>query len=207
MKNFSLLLAFFIALLPATAQSQETPADSGSKQKLIAELIKARQESVDYLKEFREAVKMQQGIMEDLSANLPRSSVLSESEEQKIKDEVKVKSDQMTAKMVERVEKEIDFEGVISGALAKFYSSRFTESELLELLTFYRSPVGQKLLMLDPELDAITQEAVMTDILPKLITITTEVMEPYLKELDEKLKRDLEELEDEETVPRDLDTK
>jgi hypothetical protein len=39
----------------------------------------------------------------------------------------------------------------ISDGMAKIYASEFTEQELKDLLTFYKSPLGQKLLVSEPK--------------------------------------------------------
>jgi len=41
----------------------------------------------------------------------------------------------------------------IGEQLAKFYATDFTEQELKDLVTFYKSPLGQKLLAQDPKTD------------------------------------------------------
>ena len=42
--------------------------------------------------------------------------------------------------------------------IARLYASRFTEAELKEIVTFYRTPTGKKVITLEPEVfdDAMT---------------------------------------------------
>ena len=41
--------------------------------------------------------------------------------------------------------------GEVNDAIAKAYASHFTESELKEMLTFYKSPVGRKMITEEPK--------------------------------------------------------
>jgi hypothetical protein len=42
-------------------------------------------------------------------------------------------------------------EAEIGDGMAKVYASQFTEQELKDLVTFYKSPLGQKLLTAEPK--------------------------------------------------------
>lgn len=44
-----------------------------------------------------------------------------------------------------------DREKELADALAKIYAAEFTEQELKDLLTFYKSPLGQKMLVAEPK--------------------------------------------------------
>src|SRR4029077_14938122 len=73
---------------------------------------------------------------------------------QKTKDSV-VQTNPMWAKDLNEIavsiEKEYQPRGEeVVDATAHFYASHFTEAELKQILTFYQSPVGQKMLVEEP---------------------------------------------------------
>ena len=60
----------------------------------------------------------------------------------------------------------------IGDGMAKIYASEFTEQELKDLVTFYKSPLGQKLLAAGAAGDLSQHglyEPVGADVLPKMV--------------------------------------
>jgi hypothetical protein len=53
--------------------------------------------------------------------------------------------------VVERTQKLASRENEIGEGMAKVYASQFTEQELKDLVTFYKTPLGQKLLAAEPK--------------------------------------------------------
>jgi hypothetical protein len=71
----------------------------------------------------------------------------------------------------------------------RMYTDLFTEEELRALVAFYRTPVGQRMVELTPEIAVRTQQ------------ITSEIMEEAMPELMELMMRELEDDFGEEKAP------
>ncbi len=127
-----LLLALAVAGLPAAAQQPAAPPLKPATPAAIAaakELLAMKNASAMYAN----AVP---NIVEQTKAALLQSNL----NYQKDLNEVAV----IVAKNLAGREKEI------GDGMAQIYANEFTEQELKELVTFYRSPLGQKLLSNEP---------------------------------------------------------
>ncbi|MEM9398665.1 MAG: DUF2059 domain-containing protein [Verrucomicrobiota bacterium] len=67
---------------------------------------------------------------------------------------------------------EINWEGIFG----EIYSSVFTEEELQGLIDFYKSPVGQKFIKKQPELQAATMQKMQVEMMKIMPQIQSDVM-------------------------------
>jgi uncharacterized protein len=122
-----------VAPLPASAQQQPAPAQSKASPAAIAaakEILALKNANAMY-------VNAVPGIVEQTKNTLMQSNL----NYQKDLNEVAV----IVAQHLAGREKEI------TEAWAQIYASQFTEQELKDLVTFYKSPLGQKLLAVEPK--------------------------------------------------------
>ena len=128
----SLLLALAVAGLPASAQQQAAPQlKPGSPAAIAAakEILAMKNAAAMYANAVPNIVQQTKDTLLQTNLNY-----------QKDLNEVAV----IVAKNLAGREKEIG-EG-----MAKIYANEFTEQELKDLVTFYKSPLGQKLLSNEP---------------------------------------------------------
>jgi hypothetical protein len=90
--------------------------------------------------------------------------------------------------MMEWMRKYVTME-VMGARLASVYAESFTESELRDLIAFYRTPTGQKLARLQPELTQRGAE------------VGQQVAQEHQAELEQMIRKRAEELENEGRTP------
>jgi len=134
------------ALAAVPARAQQTPDPTPAAISMAKEILAAKNLATMY----KELIPtMVQSIKERLvSANLTY---------QKDLNEVAVKIAQQLAGREQQVNEQV----------AKLYASKFTEAELKQLVTFYKSPLGVKVIEKEPEVFQATQTFMQTW-LPKL---------------------------------------
>lgn len=69
----------------------------------------------------------------------------------------------------------------LDNSLAKFYTTRFSEDELKQLITFYESPVGKKL--------ATQQQIILRDSMPVVQGWTRELQDGVMKRVREEVEK------------------
>jgi hypothetical protein len=70
----------------------------------------------------------------------------------------------------------IDFKKYIEESVYPLYDRLYTEQELKDLIAFYRTPTGQKVIETLPRLVAESQESAREKLLPQIIPIIQQVM-------------------------------
>ncbi|MGJ4856569.1 DUF2059 domain-containing protein [Labrys sp. KB_33_2] len=71
--------------------------------------------------------------------------------------------------------------GELDNSLAKFYTTRFSEDELKQLITFYESPVGKKL--------ATQQQVILRDSMPVVQGWTRDLQDGVMKRVREEVEK------------------
>jgi uncharacterized protein len=127
-----LVLGLAFAGLPATAQQAQTPAPPKASPAAIAAAKK--------IPTTKNASAMFTGAVPNIVQKTKDTLLASNINYQKDLNEVAV----IVAQNLAGREKEI------GDAMAQIYASQFTEQELKDLVTFYKSPLGQKLIVNEP---------------------------------------------------------
>jgi len=128
-----LMLGLALAAIPAMAQQPAAPAAKPASPAAIA--------SAKEILAMKNASQMYQNAVPNIVAQTKDSLLQANLNYQKDLNEVAV----IVAQSLAGREKEIG-EG-----MAQVYASEFTEQELKDLVTFYKSPLGQKLLLNEPK--------------------------------------------------------
>lgn len=149
------VLAFcFIIALPAYAQDAPTP----EKKALIKELMKLLNAStnVDALAEqFLEQGLKHDGplISQELLREIPQQK-LSPAEQRRLKSEADEAAQRILVRIRTEFPKRVNFGELLDRIGVEIYGKHFTEEELKELLTIYKSLTMQKFLRLLPQITA-----------------------------------------------------
>lgn len=94
--------------------------------------------------------------------------------------------DKYSAKMVKIIKEEAAWDK-LKAPIVEIYAATYTEEELLEIIKFYKSPAGQKLLVKKPELAKKTMELAQKTIIGltlKLDAIAKEMADELTKQYD-----------------------
>ncbi|MFC4160234.1 DUF2059 domain-containing protein [Chitinimonas lacunae] len=92
------------------------------------------------------------------------------SAEEKAKRKAKLQADlpKMGAELREEMGK-IDLGGIIEDSIYTIYGKHFEAKEIRDVTAFYRSPTGQKMLKLTPQITAESMQLTSEKIMPKLL--------------------------------------
>jgi len=94
--------------------------------------------------------------------------------------------DRLSRRLREEVPRRIQYEEKVSGFYVEAYDKHFTEDEVRELITFYRSPVGQKFLGLGPRFASDLQKKFEAELGSEAQTVTRTILAEELKQLEER---------------------
>jgi len=75
----------------------------------------------------------------------------------------------------------IDFDGLLHESYVRIYSKYFTEGELADIVAFYESPTGKKMIEQLPQLMSEGMKAGVDNLTPKIREVTAQVMEEQEK--------------------------
>lgn len=199
----------FLILTPIVAVLVSLPVSglaqtSETKRKLIAELIEVTGVLSNIEGEFRKGIEEQKRAMDGLLPDdLILSDNLTEAEKRERQEKAVAERNRLFDMMINRVEKEIDFKGFVERSLYKVYDKHYTEQDLSELIAFYRTPIGKKVVAVSPLIESDTMNAFVSELMPQMLKIIKEIMEIEMKDLKEKLDNELNE-EDEAVSDKGL---
>jgi len=167
-----LLLTFFAVVTIALAGNQALAQQqkvSPAKEALIKELLevsgstKAVTDVSAIMMAFQRAESQKQ-----MSAMIDEDKKLSAEEKVMLKQETAESIDRVTKRVGDFFTKEIDLDSVLLEIATPVYDQNFSENELRDLIAFYRSSTGQKVISLMPKLMAETMDGFSKKVVPKL---------------------------------------
>lgn len=130
-----LALGLALSALPASAQQKDAPAPQALKPATPAAIAAAKE-----ILTLKNAAAMYANAVPNLVAQTKNGLLQTNLNYQKDLDEVAV----IVAQQLAGREKEV------GDAMAQIYANEFSEQELKDLVTFYKSPLGAKLLSTEP---------------------------------------------------------
>jgi hypothetical protein len=178
-------LFVFLCCVPTFAQDTVSP----QKKALIQEFLeatggkKAANEMIDLMMRAQEAetAKMMESMVDD-------DKNLSAAEKNELKKTMTESAERTSEHIRKFFAERLNFGEVMEEMMVPLYDKHFTESELRDLVTFYRSPTGQKMVASMPSLMMDTIGAVSEKIVPKLQEFMKEAAEAEMAILKEKVK-------------------
>jgi hypothetical protein len=195
LKCFTFACAFLLVLVPTvSAQETSTRPISPEKRALISELFEVTQlrKTAD---ELHKGMMEQQRqitrdvILQSMEIN-PEYKELSDANREKVRKEMLENSERTDQRATELITERINFPTLIAEISYQLYDKYFTESELKDLLVFYRSSTGKKAIEVVPKLFAESMELARVALQPKM----AEVLMILSKEESERIDKELEAL-------------
>jgi len=169
----------------AIAQTPQESNDSAKPTKLSAPVISEQKRAlIKELLEITESGKNAQQIMDAMvRAELPKlvSTVLKnvpalDSDRPEVQKKFSDIVSRMAIKYRDRVVKKIDLSQLIEQVSYPIYDKYFTESELRDIIGFYKSSTGKKAIAILPQLVGESMSRTNEILLPKMTSIMTEII-------------------------------
>jgi hypothetical protein len=205
----SAVIFAFLTLFNPAAQGQEPskPAITPAKRALIAEFLDITQTRKVSVEVYRGMMEQQRQMTRDTITQSmetkPEFNELSPENKERVRKEILDNSDRAAQRVHEMLEARLDFPTLIEDISYQLYDKYFTEDEIKDLLTFYRSPAGKKFIEVGPKLFSESMELARVSIMP----IMREVIEIMAKEESDRLNRELEAIENEAPPAKPRPTK
>ena len=169
---FSLLFGFSSFL---KAQQQTIPAE---KRAVIAELV-ALTKIDKHINEITDTMlnSFEQTYPLIIKQTLDKTPGLKSTEREKLENQLVERQQFFSKKFRERLPQELNYNEYIEKGLYPLYDKFFTENELRDLVTFYRTPTGQKVIDTMPKLFAESMQASQRELLPKVLKLVGEIVQ------------------------------
>ena len=172
-----IILISFILFISTVAVSAQA-AISEEKRVLISELV-------TIFKMDRQMLEITDGILKEMQNTYPVSFAaaidarndLSEVQKEKLKASSTESFRAFTGKFRKRLAETVDYGKYIQEVVYPLYDQFYSETELKDLLVFYRSPTGQKVIESLPRLLEASQLLAREKLLPKILPIITEIVQ------------------------------
>ena len=172
----------FVTFTCSLAQEQSTAGEQAitpEKRALIAELLQVTDSKKNALAFYNAILNQQESQMPDAIwqslAGDKEIQGLSSDEKARLRKEMLETSTRTNKRLRELFSKRIDFAQIVEDIAYDLYSKYFTEAEIKDLVTFYRSPTGKKSIDLSPKMFVESMSTAMERINPKVLEIMTEL--------------------------------
>jgi hypothetical protein len=156
----------------------QQPTISPEKKALIAEMISVSNAD-------RQVENIMRAMFDEIDRGYPnmvdqliakRYPNISDNEKKEIKG-ILLKRNTGDQSFRERMMKAIDFHDYVESSVYPLYDKFFTESELADLLTFYKSPTGRKVMEVTPQLMGESVRLAQEFLVPKIIAVSDQTVE------------------------------
>jgi uncharacterized protein len=127
--------------------------------------------------------QMEPHLMRALAQSIPDGARLSAAEREQFQQRMAESTTRIWRRLRELLPQRVRFSEVMEQIFFPLYDKHFTETELKELVAFYKSPTGKKFISVVPQL---TQESMTKTgelVMPKLSALVNELVEEELKSL------------------------
>jgi len=195
MQAFALAGILFVNFTCSSGQEPSTRGEqavSPEKRALIAELLEVTDSKKNALAFYNAILNQQETQMPDVIwqslAGNKEIQGLSSDEKARLRLQMLETSARTNKRLRELFSKRIDFTQIVEDIAYDLYSRYFTEAEIKDLVTFYRSPTGKKSIDLSPKMFAESMSTAMERINPKVLEIITELS----NEEAERIKKELQ---------------
>lgn len=202
MNKLTFFLVVILTVLAFTEQPLAQTEDPAFKQKLILELIELTFAGFDPQKEFERGMAEQKEMISNEFFGRPLNDEnFSEVDRESYQKRMRESMERMFDKITEKVNQEVDFGGFTKAFLARFYYTHYTESEIKELIAFYKTPLGKKTLETSIMLASDLMKDYKTEIEPKILKISREIADEEMKRILPLIQNELD-MDDEDGASR-----
>jgi hypothetical protein len=181
-------LAIFLCAFACLAQASAQTGVSNEKQAAIRELVtlmNAENNAKDFLEVM--SAQMDSTRKATVTAMLDERTDLSPAERKALEDALIKDMETMGKRFQARLLEKLDYGAMIDEIAIEVYDRNFTLEEVKDLITFYKTPTGQKLLKLLPAIMRETMQAVQERLIPKIPAIIRELQEEDRREIEQKI--------------------
>lgn len=186
---FSALLIFLFANLLFAQQTATETKISPEKQTLIKEYfeITGGREAVN---KSLEAVfaNLNNTLPMIISANIEQNSNLTAAQKADMQKNMPEMVARMGKRFQEELNRELDFAKVVEEVNYPLLNKFFTEAELKDLITFYKSPTGQKAISLQPQIYTEATTRLNAVLIPAMQKVMKKVTDEETAEMIKKTK-------------------
>lgn len=183
MKQLILFAAVLLAFNITGAQAQQTEIAAGKKA-VIAEIIAVTSADKKGEETMLAIFKQMETIYPQMVENTLEKTLqgLSQAEKEKVKAEAIKKVTSMNSRFNQRLQQRVNFREYVEQAIYPLYDKFFTENELKELLAFYKTPIGQKLNDISPQMAAEGSRLAQERLMPKIMKVIDELVQEDINE-------------------------
>jgi hypothetical protein len=180
-----LLFTFTFAFL---AQVNAQTAISPEKQAAIKEIVRLM-DSNNQIEQLLQVFSAQMDSTREqtVRAILDERIDISPAEKRQLEASLLESSKAASKKLQERLSAKIDYRAIMDEMMIVVYDKFFTLEEIKDLLVFYNSPTGQKMIKIMPELAAESMQVTQNKLLPKMINALKEIEQEDRREIEAKL--------------------
>lgn len=177
----------FIALGAFSVFTNAQNKMSEEKRKLIAELITVTKADEQYFK-ITDAMldTMEKTYPLIVEQSIQNNTTLSAAEKQRLADMTTGRFKMVSQKFREKLPQKINAKKFVEDLIYPLYDKFYTEKELSDLVTFYKTPTGQKLIDSTPKLVEESGAIAQRELLPQILVVAEEIMKEVFPELSEK---------------------
>lgn len=192
MKKYLLLYLAFIICLFAFTRVQAQTKIAPEKKKLIAEIISVL-EADKKVEEVMQSMfkQMDQAYPAIIHSTIEKRTDLTPGSKVALEKQLVKQNNNFSQRFQQKMLKAIDFQEFVEFAFYPLYDKFFTVEELKSLLEFYKTPTGQKLSEILPQLSAESVRLSQEYLIPKIGSI-----------VDELVKEDIEKTTNKEPPPK-----
>lgn len=191
---FPVLVCCSSALAQSPTSETTPPTISPEKRAAIAELLEVTEAKKTAVSVFNSIVEAEEKDTPEMIWQAISSSQevqnLTPGQREDLKKELFDDSARRNKRIRELFAQKIDLAAIINDMSYALYDKYFSEGEIKDLVTFYKSPTGKKSIAVLPNLFAESMSNTVTALKPKISEIVTELMDEEVnrarKELEEK---------------------
>jgi hypothetical protein len=182
--TLTLFLSAFVLLAQANAQNTVAPEKQAAI-KEISTLMNADNQFEQLVDVF--SAQMDETRRLTIKAIVDERTDLSAADKKQLVDSLLTNDNAAAKKYRERLMAKIDYRAMMDEMLLVVYDKFFTLEELKDLLVFYKSPTGQKMVRLMPDIAAESMKVTQTKLLPKLMDAMKEIEQEDRREIEQKI--------------------
>jgi uncharacterized protein len=181
--HFKLQAIAFACCLAFASSGRAQDAISPEKRALIDDLLRVNRTEQN----MQESMTAALGLMGKTMTEIISKSIPDQLDDKGASKEAREQAAEMTAKRMagvhEMMMKQINVPELIEQVVVPLYDKYYTESELRDLIAFYKTPTGQKMITVQPQLTGEAMSRTMQYLMPKMEAVTKQISEEMLNEL------------------------
>jgi uncharacterized protein len=185
--------------VPQQGQTDKAQEISYEKRALIKELLELTKSKEDVEGRLKATFdQMERGMLDMIRQEISRTEGFKElTPKQQEELQVKFSGDavRMSKRLRELLGQKLDLRQFLEDLAYEFYPKYFTENELRDLISFYKSATGKKAIEVMPNLFKETLEKTNQVLMPKILEITDQLMTEESKNVEDDIDQFLNKLE------------